>query len=185
MMNQTLFYCGQQLRVFQRDDGPWICCNDVCAILGIHQHTNPKDGCITTRMDKLRVLVPEGSIFLAVGVQKRGRGLNLLRRDAVERLIELSFRQYAQDFGAWLEENVWKPRPTVLINEWLTNRGFSWPSPKVQRLGRYAREIADQRGMALDYTPAPHVKERGLKIDGQYVNWPVGFLDEIYNLLAG
>lgn len=173
---------GYRLRAVERDHSVWVCASDACAILDIF--TRVQGGYFVTDTHKLKLHIPEGSHVLARGISDRGPGLVLLRRDAVERLMDLRFRHYVPEFRSWLNESVFSVQ-TELMGAFLEANGLThWSPTKVQRFGQLASRYAQRKGIILAKSQSSCVSG-GVLIPTERVEWPVGLLAQALSHLAG
>lgn len=172
-----------EMRYVEKDGEPWVAAGDLCAALDMFQEAqNGRPYTDTKAM--ARWMDPTG-IFRAVGAQRRGPFLMVLRRDLVLKLIERSFRHYAEDLRLWLDETLYKPEQAggVFMCDWQIQRGFqNWTLTKAQRLGNLAEIEAGRQGIVLHRQPVKIVSG-GKQVDGHLVLWPAGFLDRVFQAL--
>jgi hypothetical protein len=164
-----------------KDGVAWVSATDVCMIADVH--LKRVDEAVSLEDRSLRRWAPEGSVKLITGVQRRGRGLVMLNREGVEHVLRASFRHYVPEFRSWLETERYTV-PTITLDKWLALRGFEWPNQRRVRLGRLGIEEAKRRGITVSYE-ARQCVSGGVLVDTQAVEWPVGFLDELYADLSG
>jgi hypothetical protein len=170
-----------EVRSVTIDGQPWLSMFDVCFAADIFLKRD-KDYPTVDSTD-VKANSPAGSWRLIKGIQKRGPGLIMLRRDAVERILELSFRHYADEFKAWITETFYTVR-TEFMNDWLAARGLNWSLAKCQRFGVMATFRAQKLGVKLTHK-ATAVVSGGKLVDTRLVEWPIGFLDQALSEFSG